>query len=319
MFTEWASGGWRMDRERQPVRDDDTVTVDHLLNFKPHQLVRFWSDFVAAAGNGIASEAARCPGNDWIGRGRADLEYITEGHYLAFLTAPVTVWESEIFRAATRGAQDLQVTRKDNDVRGLGTQCWVFRNPMRLGDCLADSGLPPGEGFAIGLTVLPSGETKCSHPVSTIGICPTPLNEPHQNRCPILRITSVIFSTNTAQSGNDVWAASQFLKTKVARREILDPPHTTKAAARRRKKSGVALREVAQVRLLRRLEEPEAHEDGCSAARDWSCRWLVGAHWRNQFLPSRGDHEPRYIAPYVKGPADKPLRVRGRSVSAASR
>jgi hypothetical protein len=40
---------------------------------------------------------------------------------------------------------------------------------------------------------------------------------------------------------------------------------------------------------------------------EWSHRWIVGGHWRNQYLPSQQRHEPRWIAPYVKGPDDKPL------------
>lgn len=43
---------------------------------------------------------------------------------------------------------------------------------------------------------------------------------------------------------------------------------------------------------------------------DWSHRWLVGGHWRNQWMPSMGVHRPTWIAPYVKGPADKPLVVK---------
>lgn len=40
---------------------------------------------------------------------------------------------------------------------------------------------------------------------------------------------------------------------------------------------------------------------------EWSHRWLVSGHWRNQWLPSAETHRLQYIVPYVKGPEDKPL------------
>lgn len=40
---------------------------------------------------------------------------------------------------------------------------------------------------------------------------------------------------------------------------------------------------------------------------DWSHRWIVNGFWRNQWFPKAGVHRPVWIAPYVKGPGDKPL------------
>lgn len=42
---------------------------------------------------------------------------------------------------------------------------------------------------------------------------------------------------------------------------------------------------------------------------EWTCRWIVQGHWRSQYYPSTGEHRPRWIRPYVKGPDDMPLRV----------
>jgi len=50
---------------------------------------------------------------------------------------------------------------------------------------------------------------------------------------------------------------------------------------------------------------------------DWSCRWIVGGHWRNQ--PYKDDRKLIYIMPYVKGPDDKPLRVPTHTVYQVSR
>jgi hypothetical protein len=61
---------------------------------------------------------------------------------------------------------------------------------------------------------------------------------------------------------------------------------------------------------LRRVEShPHA---GPGDPVDWSCRWVVGGHWRNQ--PYKDGTRLRYILPYVKGPADKPLRIPAHTV-----
>lgn len=66
----------------------------------------------------------------------------------------------------------------------------------------------------------------------------------------------------------------------------------------------------------RRYETSAAREDG---PRDWSCQWLVSGHWRKQWYARQGIHQPRWIAPYLKGPDDKPLKAPGRKVFAVVR
>lgn len=40
---------------------------------------------------------------------------------------------------------------------------------------------------------------------------------------------------------------------------------------------------------------------------EWSHRWIVRGHWRNQYFPTRNARAPIWIHPHVKGPADKPF------------
>jgi len=65
---------------------------------------------------------------------------------------------------------------------------------------------------------------------------------------------------------------------------------------------------------LRRAETSSVSRDGETTAVDWSCRWIVNGHWRNQYHPSTGRHELTFVEPYVKGPSDKPLRVPAHTV-----
>jgi hypothetical protein len=67
--------------------------------------------------------------------------------------------------------------------------------------------------------------------------------------------------------------------------------------------------EGAGVILLRRaqVEHPPRQSDSEDTP-EWSCQWWVSGHWRNQWCPSTESHKPVWIAPYIKGPKDKPLK-----------
>ena len=65
---------------------------------------------------------------------------------------------------------------------------------------------------------------------------------------------------------------------------------------------------VVRVIQLRRVNY-QAHDSSEHEAVEWSCQWLVRGFWRNQWYPSLGYHQPKWIAPYIKGPADKPLKA----------
>lgn len=57
------------------------------------------------------------------------------------------------------------------------------------------------------------------------------------------------------------------------------------------------------------LRKRQRKESGEEQTVEWSCRWLVGGHWRNQYYPKTQEHRPIFIFPYEKGPDDKPLKA----------
>lgn len=81
----------------------------------------------------------------------------------------------------------------------------------------------------------------------------------------------------------------------------------------------------AHRRALRRKIEPTVHivrlrrktdtqhddygQDMVTGEVNWSHRWLVRGHWRNQYYPSIQDHRPRWVQAHVKGPEHLPLIV----------
>jgi hypothetical protein len=71
-------------------------------------------------------------------------------------------------------------------------------------------------------------------------------------------------------------------------------------------------RPVPRVRLIDVRRPKHSKTEPSAEHRDieWTHRWIVSAHWRQQaYGPGRSLRRPRLIAPYMKGPDDKPLIV----------
>lgn len=82
------------------------------------------------------------------------------------------------------------------------------------------------------------------------------------------------------------------------------------AEARRATRAGVEDPGVTVVRLCQRRDS----SSGRGGAVEWSSRWVVSGHWRNQWYPSEKTHRPVWIAPHIKGPDDRPIKVREKVV-----
>jgi len=84
-----------------------------------------------------------------------------------------------------------------------------------------------------------------------------------------------------------------------------------KAVSRYVKKTMPERAPQIQVITLRPIQH---YEKGGHRDVEWTCRWPVSSHWRNQpYGPAGQKHyRPKYIASYLKGPEDKPLRHPGR-------
>jgi hypothetical protein len=102
-----------------------------------------------------------------------------------------------------------------------------------------------------------------------------------------------------------ICAASMFVEQRLT--EESSAPvgrHVAKRAAH------VSVSPTCHVIHMRRLDRRRHDETvGDGAAIDWQYQWLVRGHWRQQFYPSAGRHVPRWIAPYVKGPHDRPMKT----------
>lgn len=85
--------------------------------------------------------------------------------------------------------------------------------------------------------------------------------------------------------------------------------HASRSAQKRIRRAGHSLDPVRVVRIGQKHKQP--HSANGHSDREFSHRWIVQGHWRNQaYGEGRALRRPKWIAPYVKGPEDKPLVVR---------
>jgi hypothetical protein len=96
----------------------------------------------------------------------------------------------------------------------------------------------------------------------------------------------------------------RLMQQKIAHRQSERPDRPTRRNGQR---CGFNEREVLVVRLRR---ESGDHEPGEGDGANYSHRFIVGGHWRNQWYPKGRVHRQIWISPYVKGPDDKPLVVK---------
>jgi hypothetical protein len=91
-----------------------------------------------------------------------------------------------------------------------------------------------------------------------------------------------------------------------------EPMQATRGV-RKRASRAMPVKEIPDVRIvtLRRYRDDGDHEvDPEMRGREYSHRFIVNAFWRRQWYPSEQRHKPKWIAPYVKGPKDKPLVIK---------
>jgi hypothetical protein len=112
-----------------------------------------------------------------------------------------------------------------------------------------------------------------------------------------------------------MFAFFAFIRQKIP---ALAPVRLPRASQRRMARAPVASDPLVRVVRLRAREKPKDDARGEQAV-DWSCRWLVRPHWRNQWYPKEQTHRPVLVPLYVKGPDNKPLRRKSIDLMAVTR
>lgn len=79
-------------------------------------------------------------------------------------------------------------------------------------------------------------------------------------------------------------------------------------AARRRYQENHRGTDAPLVRVILLRAKKTVRGEGQQGDIEWSCRWLVRGHWRQQWYRTLTNHRAIWITPYIKGPEEKPLK-----------
>jgi hypothetical protein len=116
-----------------------------------------------------------------------------------------------------------------------------------------------------------------------------------------------VFMDATEKIARLILAAVVWLKQRIA---VTDEKRVDRAERRRIFKASGKEPMPVKIVYLRRTVQSE-HIAGEPTGREYSCRWVVEGHWRLQpYGPQRSERKLLFIDAYVKGPGDKPLKVR---------
>jgi len=114
-----------------------------------------------------------------------------------------------------------------------------------------------------------------------------------------------------------VCTAAMFLKQHVLTTERAALPRAVRRRAERAQ--ALTIEPTVHVVKLRKEIADEHAAAGPGGSVDWTHRWLVRGHWRNQYYPAHKRHAPIWIHPHIKGPDDKPFKDPKPTVYAVTR
>jgi len=98
-----------------------------------------------------------------------------------------------------------------------------------------------------------------------------------------------------------------FLRSSYARKDQHHVPRQIRKQIQRDAPSKSVFDPTIRVVTLRRPSGPGTGSTGPRNV-EWKSQWWVTGHYRKQWCPSTKTHRVVWIAPYLKGPEDKPIK-----------
>ena len=100
----------------------------------------------------------------------------------------------------------------------------------------------------------------------------------------------------------DFVAASTFLESEIIVPERVNWTRPFRKEAKRLNKTLPLVRIIA---LRKTISRGLVDSNGSTV--EWSHRWMVRGHWRNQWYSKEQTHKIKFVKPHIKGPEGKPL------------
>ena len=99
----------------------------------------------------------------------------------------------------------------------------------------------------------------------------------------------------------------QFVQQRIF---VMTPGKPPRKLSKKEKREGRPPPPIVNIVTLRATEQVVQDKFKEHGEGDWTHRWVVRGHWRQQWYPSTKSHSLIWVAPYIKGPDGLPLIVK---------
>ena len=245
-------------------------------------------------------------------------------HYLSrTLGAPLYHSSSQIDNLLRASSASLPQTTIAREILPTNDGLWLFTEPWRTipreyqrlpGDSILFPGEPDpllAEVMVCGFAWVSYTDAICLSILSKYGNDPAFLPECHIS----WQFDSTLEeaeATAFAKDANAAIPSRQIMRLLLTsclfvKQRILELARNRPDRAQRKWAAKIELPD-SDCRIVQLRQKQYERKDGESEERDWSCHWLVKGHWRAQYHPSTGIHEPLWILPHLKGDFEKPFK-----------
>jgi hypothetical protein len=240
-----------------------------------------------------------------------------------YLERAVTVlWSMDMWQTASRGSEVFRDQPIDPSLVNPPVQLWIPDRGMRIGLVAQEALGTQGRSELLGALVIEDQIAQSKGVLVTVPFFVHDASAPdYEDKLKAHPLAWVpYFRMMTAELGKppaamwqeDYVAMLNFMKLSVV--EVMQYK-ALRPERRRAEKAGHKLPDIRVVQLRKTYRSAAIDEHGeAQPEREFSCHFLVGAHWRNQWYPSSQTHKPKFVAPYIKGALDKPFKAPSKTI-----
>lgn len=210
-----------------------------------------------------------------------------------FKTAPVVIWDEELYRAAVNGSEAFKEIAQA-DITKPVSQFWLVQKGTGI-SCLLfeiryDEGGPK-------VQIIPYGARSAPIRDELYYVKPT------GDECLLLNEDLSAEADRMGRFVPEYLAAFCFMRQEFIAVEDQQLPRSIRRAAELGRRP--PLPDIRVVSLRRVARE---HQHDSVSTREWSCQWMVRGHWVSPHHRMK-EQRPYYRRPHIKGPPTKEFRA----------
>lgn len=181
--------------------------------------------------------------------------------------------------------------------------------PYQCGICKFESPIPtPQNKYHIAGILWATCGPDLSRPPTGVGLFPI-LTNPNLPVCAaLIEFGKQWFKSDTANEVNQASRMLLALSLFTKQRLLITSKHNPTNRSLKRRLDKTKPLHDPEILVIKLRHRDSISDNPNRTSQEWSCHWIVRGHWRQQWYRSAQKYRPKWICPYVKGPADKPFK-----------